>query len=166
MPGWYSASSAVLRATVGPQVPSRPSTPKVSPGPGSTRGVPSADRPKWPLPPTEITGLVVPRVSVARPPQPVRSSERALDASHSICWSECENRLSGISGEVPGRLRNSVLVSGPKSGPTLATAAILRALHTGASAAMDGCRPTSVPAIGTRLLRGRARAPRTVAYWL
>jgi len=131
-----------LRAAIGAQLRSpSPSMPKVAPGPGSTSGACSSDSPKRLLPPTEITGLVVPSTAAARPPQPVRVCACVVALSHSTCWSECENRLSGISGEEAGADRYSLLVSGRYSGPTLNTGASAPSFQASASADSAGCRP-------------------------
>jgi hypothetical protein len=113
----------------------------VAPGSGSTSGAERDDSPKRPLPPTEITGLTVASVSDARPPQPVRVSASVLPASHSSCWSLCENRLSGTMSELEGAARNCALVVGWNSGPTLKTGARRPSAQAGSSAASDGCRP-------------------------
>jgi len=93
------------------------------------------------LPPTEITGLVVPSTSAARPPQPVRVSESVLLLSHSNCWSLCENRLSGTRSELSEAARNCVLVIGWYSGPTLNTGARRPSLQAVVSPDSDGCSP-------------------------
>ena len=137
----------------------------MSPGPGSTSGVCSVLSPKRALPATEMTGLTVPSDSLARPPQPVRVSESVVPDSHSVCWSECENRLSGTVAELGAAARNCALVSGWNSGPRLNTGASFPSFQTLLKADKEGCMPYGTLPIGSRLALGIARPARTAAYW-
>jgi hypothetical protein len=108
---------------------------------GRTSGDCCSDWPKRVLPPTEMTGLTVFSAMLARPAQPVRVNELAVPDSHWVCWSECENRLSGTAPAVFADARYSALDMWRFRVPTLNTGASAPSRQAGASAASEGCRP-------------------------